>query len=899
MRQQTFRFRRLAGAALGAVTAVSGIAVFGVGAAGALPAPGSALTAASSTVIRPTGTNQAAGNLVVQMTAGSTCVTGDTINLAATDSASAATVLFTNMPSVAVANVPGTVLPSVLVSGAGTGTVTATITCGALSPTFAAGETFTFSGIAYSTTAAAVGGVKVVGTYNAALLGTVSNATVSTTVPTFGVVATAPSLSVGAGVATPQKASNEQIKLGTQDTSWQSGDTISLTVSDGANANCTSATGTIGFGAAPAVTASVIPGQTTGTPTFGAVTLASTGPCSGTTVKNTAVLSFTNGGAIIGTNPPSSATPPIAVNVTGITYTVGSGVTLGAVFVDSAYQSGGAVTLPAFGTPTNNPTPAGPSNATISDVLVTGNTPSVGVIPGAPNAAISPITIAESKSTSPAILPVGFVCVTLNAGVFDASSTPTVAASGGGAVVGTTVVGMGSNTLSFQITTASTAAPATYTLSSLAVDAPPVATLVTVSVMTGATAGCAGGVPQATGARVYTVIDTTRYAGTDAAGTAAESLLAAYPPAGGCVTNLNGGGGLLASPSRAVVLATDSSYQDALSASFLAGHLGTGVLLTDPGNLSAATVNVMRVEGITEVYIVGGPLAISANVISQVKALTAYDCGGTTPINSLLGSPATLSVVGPIFGQTADDTSQAIAEYFGSSAIGSGSFPGAYGTAYNNTTGTSSSAPSTTNAMRTAFLATDGGFQDAASASTVSWNKGFPVLLTPTASLAPQAQQAIVNLGIQQVIVMGGPVAVSNAVVTQLQGMGVSVLRIAGQDYTDTSQLLAQFEQSGLNLSGIVSGLEWGNVHAGNPLVIARGDFYSDAITGSALAGVNQQPILLTVDPNTVGTPLTTFLNNAGSNTALFPTDRLEILGGTLAITPTTQQALFAALAAG
>jgi len=267
------------------------------------------------------------------------------------------------------------------------------------------------------------------------------------------------------------------------------------------------------------------------------------------------------------------------------------------------------------------------------------------------------------------------------------------------------------------------------------------------------------------------------------------------------------------------------------------------------------------------------------------------------PIISLLGTPSTLSIVGPIFGQTADDTAQAISEYFSSTKVGIGSFPGAYGTTYNNTTGASSSAPSTTNAMRTAILATDGGFQDAASASTVSWNMGFPVLLTPTGSLAPQAQQAIVNLGIQQVIVMGGPVAVSDAVVTQLEGMGVSVLRIAGQDYTDTSQLLAQFEQNDVNTSGVVNGLGWSG--GGNPLVIARGDFYSDAITGSAFAGSNRMPILLTVDPNTVGAPLTAFLNNAGSTTATFPTDQLNILGGTLAITSATQQAMFSALAAG
>jgi len=910
--------RRLAVVGIAATTALTGLSVLALSSpASALPAAGSAITASSSTIIRPTGTNQAAGNLVVTLQPGSDCETP--INITVTDSAGNGTVDFTTDGTVAVSNTTGTVPPTIGpagTTGAGTGTLTTPIVCGVGGPTYAAGETFTFSGLAYNSTAAAGGAVIVTATSaGTALISTAaSNAAVTTGVPSnINVLAASASPSVAAGIATAQTAANESIGLAGNATSWETGDSISLTVAPGAGVNCTSATDTVAFSGAPAVNANVTAGQTTAIPTFGTPTLSATGPCAGTTpaVDNTVTLTFTNSGAIIGANPLGSS-QPVTISLTGITYIVGAGADLGQVWVGSSYTSGGTTTLIA---PSNTPWTTGPSNAFISSVLVNGNTPPVGLVPGAPNAAISPIAVVEGKG---AVIPVGYVCVSLGGGsVFDAASTPTVAASGGGtpvAAVGSLVVGMGSPTLSFQVTTASTTAAATYTLSGLTVDAQGFAGPVYASVSTGIVAGCSGGPVLNGGAnRVFSVITSNRIAGVNLNGTAAESLFAAYPTNAGCVAPLAPASLLTGNAPRGVILATDNSYEDALSASYLAGHLGTGVLLTDMNTLSPEAANAIRLEGVTEVFVVGGPLAISANVVAQVQALSAYNCGGTVVQSGLTG-PSTVSVVGPIFGQTADDTSQAIAEYSGSSSVGTLSAPGAYGsgtTMYNDTAGNGSAAPSTTNAMRTAIVATDGGFQDAVVGSAPAYNRGFPVLLTPTGSLGSQAQNAIVDLGIQQVIVIGGQLAVSNAVVTSLQGMGVSVIRIAGTDYTDTSQMLAQFDQNSINAQGVVNGLGWGNPFGNNQVVVARGDFFADAETVSALAGggygpngygipvYQAMPILLTMDPNTIGTPVTTFLNDAGATFAPFPVFTITVSGGPLAIAPATLTGLMAALAQG
>lgn len=907
MREHPSGARRWAVGGLAATLALTGASVLGLsGVAAAAPAAGSSVSASSSPSIRPTGTNQAAGDLVVTMTPGSTCTTGDTINLAVTDSAKAATVDFTGNPTVTPSNTPGTVPPTVgTVTGAGTNAISVPITCGAGATTYAAGETFTFSNIAYNTTAAAVGGVLVTATYDTTPLAPttgVSNATVTTGVPGVAIYATAASPTIGAGTSGGQAAADLQVQLAGGGTSWQSGDQVSITVGDGANANCPTPTSsdTVAFSAAPKVTASVTPGQASPVPTFSTPTLAATGPCAGTSVDNTAVLTFTNSGAIIGTNALNAAQPPVMINISGVSYTVGSGAAKGQVYVGVSYTSAGNTTsvaasnnqyIPVPGQP---PYAGGPSNAFISDVLVNANNPAVGLVPGAPDAAISPIAVVETQA---AVIGKGFVCVTLSNGTFDASSTPTVAASGGGAAVASTVVGMGSNVLSFQVTTASSSAAATYTLSGLKVDAPsgPPFGPIGASVTTGASAGCSGGTQVATAPRVFAVMTAIRTAGSTEDATAAQALLTAYPVNGGagCPKNL-AAASFLGSPARAVVLATNNTYQDALSASYLAGRLGTGVLLTSPGSLSASAASAIRIEGITEVYVIGGPAAISPAVISQVEGLTAYNCGGNTPVTSLVGGAAKVQVVGPIYGQTADGTAAAVAQYFNTSGVGSVSVPGAYGM-YNDTTGNSSSAPATTEPLRTAILATNAGFQDAASASAVAY-QGFPLLLTPGASLGSQAQQAIVNLGIQQVIVMGGPLAISNSVVTQLQGMGVSVLRIAGQDLGDTSQMLAQFEQNGTNVAGQQDGLGWGS---SGTVLVARGDYFSDAITGSAVAGVTHSPILLTLSPSSVSPSVITFLNNAGSNGAQFQVFELNVLGGPLAITQTTVSTLFAALANG
>ncbi len=336
---------------------------------------------------------------------------------------------------------------------------------------------------------------------------------------------------------------------------------------------------------------------------------------------------------------------------------------------------------------------------------------------------------------------------------------------------------------------------------------------------------------------------------------------------------------------RAVVLATDKTYPDALASAYLASYLETGTLLTAPTSLSATTLLAIRDEGITHVYVVGGPLAVSTAVISELESSPAYSCGGATPL------PGTVKVdVTRVAGTTEYDTALEIAKTAGAAA-GRVDLAGAYSTvnasggdgAYNVTAGdASTSVPA--GALTTAILTTGNGFQDAEAASTLSYTEHLPILLTSPSALSAQAVNAIGALHIQQVIVMGGPLAVSDAVVQTLEASHVSVLRIAGNDYTETAIELAECE---LTSAKSHVGLGWAST---GKLAVARGDFFSDGLAGAVVAAdgptdADPEPLLLTATPTSMGAYLPSFLAASGtSGLGGKKISTFTILGGPLAV---------------
>jgi len=812
------------------------------------------------------------GGWTITLAAGSTWSSGDTITLTVEDSGKSTTNVTFGNPAPSVTALPagnGTGQPTVAGAigvGANANTFTITLTGSPTAP-ITNPQPISVTNVNYTLQpTTATGAVIVTDTYTGGVVldsTNASNAAIAVAPLSALTAASTPTVAIG---GSGQPAGNFVLGIYTKGDGWQAGDTYVIAVGDKNRTNCVSSD-TVGFASTPSASVTTGAGQTA-VPTV-SVALGTSSLCATTSIKDEVIVTFTNSGLIGG----SSVAPPYPVTITlsGVAYNLGTGVPIGNLAVASKYN--GQTSAPA-GSTTGAPT--GPSDAQANAVFASANNPPVAAAPSAQQP-ISPVALTEGIAGA---VPTGFVCLTLSAGTWDKSVAP-AASSGGGSALANTFSGAGSATLSFDVTTASTS-PTTYTFSQLLVDAPSTAQMVTLTVQDGGSAaGCATSTTVATGLRAYATIASTRVQGTDADGTAVAEMEAQFVPG----TNCPG--------SKSVVLATDTNYPDALAASYLAGYLGTGILLTPTNSLSASTAAAIQAEGIQQVYIVGGPVAVSNAVQTQLQATQAYNCGGTTGMTSN-GAPVDLQVA-RIAGDTLYDTAEQIALDVGANFVGTAAFPNAYGL-YDDVHGLESTSAGTgSTAVPTAILATGSGFQDAIAASPIAFAQGFPVLLTDPSTLSPQALQGLQTLGIQQVIVMGGPVAVSDGVVTTLLNNGFEVLRVAGNDATDTAQELAQFE-----LNGGSAGLGWASAGTfKNTILVSRGDFYSDGLAGCVIAGSNKQPILLTENPSTVGQYLTAFANAVGAPGSQIPVLTVNPLGGVQAVTPATLLGIMQAISAG
>ena len=434
---------------------------------------------------------------------------------------------------------------------------------------------------------------------------------------------------------TSQAASSETFKI---TNAWTAGDTIvfDVTPHDSTTQNCTAnANDYVVFSATPQVTAVASMGNNVSdvapviTPTLATIPADPSGVNCVASPHDQLTLTVSN------TPQNGGNGDTFLVTVSNIAYSVGSAT------------PNGAVNLTLTSTPAATPV----SNATVQNHVsagATANNPVVDV-PVNTNSAISNIVVTE---TSPGAVS-GSICVKpTNSGETNFSfitPAPTVTASAGsGAVVGAVTIVAGQ--IQAVITTPSTTA-ATYTISGVNVGDGPASGPADATVITGA-ATCGGDTSAVTTAplNVFNSAPTINpsISGADADATAIVEMATAFP-SHGCPNNITGNTG-------SVILATDQGFADALSASYLAGFLGSGILLTPTANLSSETQQALQNEGITNVYVVGGTFAVSQNTINQVAATPAYTCGGPGGGGSVTGSNITVHPA--IAGATEYDTSE-------------------------------------------------------------------------------------------------------------------------------------------------------------------------------------------------------------------------------------------------
>lgn len=168
-----------------------------------------------------------------------------------------------------------------------------------------------------------------------------------------------------------------------------------------------------------------------------------------------------------------------------------------------------------------------------------------------------------------------------------------------------------------------------------------------------------------------------------------------------------------------VVLATGTTYPDAIVGGAYAAATDAAVLLTDPHQLPDVTAEALRDLAPESLVVLGGHAAISTEVADAAASAAATD----------------------------DVTRHAGPDRYATAATVARAFPEASGTL---------------------LLATGQDFPDAVAATPLAARHGAPVLLTPTDHLIAPARDAALTLDPVSIDVLGGTAAISDRVVAEL-----------------------------------------------------------------------------------------------------------------------------------
>ena len=167
-------------------------------------------------------------------------------------------------------------------------------------------------------------------------------------------------------------------------------------------------------------------------------------------------------------------------------------------------------------------------------------------------------------------------------------------------------------------------------------------------------------------------------------------------------------------------------------------------------------------------------------------------------------------------------------------------------------------------------VASGENYPDGLAGAPVAAIKRSPLLLTRTDALSTATAAELVRLKPRDIIILGGPSAVSERVATQLKALTPApVMRWAGRDRYSTAAAIAA-----LNFQG----------RADLGSFVASGQGFADALAGAAAAGSRQQPLLLTV-PSSL-TPSTAHAMRQ------LKVQGARILGGTSAVSTRVEQQL-------
>jgi putative cell wall-binding protein len=294
-----------------------------------------------------------------------------------------------------------------------------------------------------------------------------------------------------------------------------------------------------------------------------------------------------------------------------------------------------------------------------------------------------------------------------------------------------------------------------------------------------------------------------RYVGDDRFGTAVEVALAHFGPASG-----------RPAPTT-VYLATGRNFPDALTGGALAGAREAPVLLTRFDALPAVTRSALQTLDPQQVVVLGGETVVGRAVMDELATL---------------GIPARRLGGGDRY-ETAALVSREL-------------------------------APSDL-----AYVVTGLNYPDALTAAPVASLDRAPVLLTRQDSLPGATAAELRRHDPRLVIVMGGQVAVDEAVLEDIRDLGHEVIRISGDDRFRTAAALMDVWPVGATQAWVATGLD-----------------YADALAAAPAAALRGSPVLLTRRESLPGV--------TGSALVRLGPGTVHVPGGYLAITKDVDTAI-------
>jgi putative cell wall-binding protein len=164
-----------------------------------------------------------------------------------------------------------------------------------------------------------------------------------------------------------------------------------------------------------------------------------------------------------------------------------------------------------------------------------------------------------------------------------------------------------------------------------------------------------------------------------------------------------------------------------------------------------------------------------------------------------------------------------------------------------------------------AVLVRGDDFPDALAGAYVAGGGG-PVLLTDRDSLPAATRTALQRLRTKNVIILGGPAAVSPTVEAEVERLGITTERLAGADRFETARLCAKrFAPTTI-----------GTVDGRRSAIVVSGRNFPDALAAGPLAYAVSLPVLLT-ETDTLPSPTRAALSELGIQRAI-------VLGGAAAV---------------